>query len=98
MEYQLHLPEYLAKCINLDRPQLNCNGQCVLMQKIREKEKEERKKNAIVFEYNALYMHKEYMPFAIKPPVPTAIQSGIPNPVQHYAFTYNTSIFRPPVV
>ncbi len=97
VEYQIHLPDYLAKCINKDRPQLHCDGQCVLMQKIKEKEKEETKKNLVVYEYNSLYVHKEHIPYIVYQP-----KEGI-NPYHFspyridYIFNYNTDIFHPPI-
>lgn len=97
MEYQIHLPDYLAKCINKDKPQLQCNGQCVLMKKIREKEKEEAKKNLVVYEYNNLYVHKECTK------IPTQVQADETEKayftpyLTNYAFTYITPIFHPPV-
>src|SRR3546814_3580685 len=57
VEYQIHLPAYIAKCINKDQPQLHCNGQCALMKKIEDKEDKEAKKNLVVYEYSSLYVH-----------------------------------------
>ena len=97
MEYQIHLPEYLAKCINKDRPQLHCNGQCVLMKKIREKEKQDTKKNLVVYEYSSLYVHREYTVFQCEPQAEQNVQSSFSLYLTNYAFTYRTSIFRPPI-
>jgi len=97
MEYQIHLPEYLAKCINKDRPQLHCDGQCVLMKKINEKEKEETKKNLVVYDYSSLYIHKERTAY-------TVYQANNEIGPKHcsfyridYLFDYNTSVFHPPL-
>jgi|SRR5690606_5977003 len=35
IEYYFQLDAYLAACANRDRPELHCNGQCVLMQKLK---------------------------------------------------------------
>ncbi len=97
VEYQLHLPEYLSKCINKGQPQLHCNGQCVLMKKIAEKEKEETKKNLVVYEYSALYVHKEYTVFAMYQPNEEACESHFSPYLIDYRFKYNTPVFRPPI-
>jgi hypothetical protein len=98
MEYQIRLPEYLAKCVNKDLPQLHCNGQCVLMQKIRKKEKEETQKNLVVYEYSAHYMHKEYTMFRTAyHPTKETDESHFSPYLIDYRFKYNTSIFRPPI-
>ncbi|ERJ60004.1 hypothetical protein M472_14655 [Sphingobacterium paucimobilis HER1398] len=97
MEYQIHLPEYLAKCINKDRPQLHCNGQCVLMKKIREKEKQETKKNLVVYEYSSLYVHKDYTVFQSHSPAEEPLENSFSPYLTTYAFSYRTSVFRPPI-
>ncbi len=97
VDYQIHLPEYLAKCINKDRPQLHCDGQCVLMKKINEKEKEETKENLVVYEYSSLYVHKERTTYLIHQPNKeiTPLQ-GSPYRI-NYLFDYHTAIFHPPL-
>ncbi len=97
MEYQIHLPEYLAKCINKDRSELHCNGQCVLMKKIKEKEKEETKRNLVVYEYNALYVHKEHVIFTLCQPYEEAHERPYSPYLIDYRFTYNSPVFRPPI-
>lgn len=97
MDYQLHLPEYLAKCINIDRPQLQCNGSCVLMEKIREKEEEETKRNLVVYEYSALYVHKERPVFTLNQPNEEIRRNHFSPNLIDYRFTYHSAIFRPPI-
>jgi len=41
-EYYFNQDQIIAQhCINLDRPELKCNGQCYLMQRLREMQAEE---------------------------------------------------------
>src|SRR5690554_6194696 len=97
MEYQIHLPEYLSKCVNKDKPQLQCNGQCVFMKKIQEKEQKEAKRNLVAYEYSALYVHNEYAVFTMYQPKEECYElSSLPYLI-NYRFEYNTTIFRPPV-
>lgn len=35
LDYYLKMETYLEQCTNKDRPELHCNGQCILMQKIK---------------------------------------------------------------
>lgn len=95
MDYQINLVEYLANCLNKD--QLHCQGQCILMSKIREKEKDETKKNVVIYEYNALYTHKNYILFDIYPPKDEILKSQFPSYQVEYSFDYNAPIFRPPI-
>ena len=97
VEYQIHLPEYLAKCTNKDRPQLHCNGQCVLMKKIKEKEKEEAKKNLVVYEYSSLYVHNGHTVLTMHQPKEEINQGHFSRYLIDYRFNYNTTVFRPPI-
>lgn len=42
LSYVVNKAEYVKRCENKFRPQLNCNGQCLLMKKIKEQEKREQ--------------------------------------------------------
>lgn len=97
LDYQIHLPEYLAKCINKDRPALHCNGQCVLMKRIKEKEKQETKKNMVVYEYSALYLHKEHTVFVSYPSYEEIANQSFPHYTADYLFDYTNTVFRPPI-
>jgi len=97
VEYQIHLPDYIAKCINKDRPQLHCNGQCVLMKKIEEKEKKDAQKNLVVYEYSSLYVHNAQVTFTMPEPQGQTSQSHFSPYLIDYRFNYHASIFRPPV-
>lgn len=97
LEYQIHLPEYLAKCINKDVPSLQCNGQCALMQKIAEKEKEETEKNLVVYEYSSLYMNNDLTVFTMERLNIESNQNHFSDYQTDYTFTYYTSIFHPPL-
>lgn len=97
VEYQIHLPEYIAKCINKDQPQLHCNGQCVLMKKIEEKENKEAKKSLVVYEYSSLYVHSAHIALALHKPQEETNQNLFSPYLVDYRFNYHTAIFRPPI-
>ncbi|MBO9573826.1 MAG: hypothetical protein J7497_16690, partial [Chitinophagaceae bacterium] len=40
--YIVQQKEYMKQCVNKARPQMHCNGKCLLMKKIEEQEKKER--------------------------------------------------------
>lgn len=97
VEYQIHLPEYLEKCLNRDRPELHCNGQCILMKKIEEKEKKEAKKNLVVYEYSSLYVHKEYPIFTMYQLNEETCKRSFSRYFIDYKFNYHAPLFRPPI-
>lgn len=98
LDYQIHLPAYLAKCINKEKPQLHCNGQCALMQQIRDREQKDAKSKLANYEFSALYLHKEQI--LLPSFVPT--ESCESNPVFQYIpliiAQESDPIFRPPIV
>lgn len=98
MDYELHLPEYLAKCINKDRPELHCKGQCELMKKVREKEKEESKKNLVIYEYSSLYVQQTFAGIDLYQAVEERNSSDFSPYLMAYRFDYNPSIFHPPLL
>ncbi len=97
VEYQIHLPEYLARCINKGQPELQCNGQCVLMKKIEEKEKEDTKKMLVVYEYSSFYVLSGHTFFTMHPPKAAINLSHFSPYLIDYAFNYHTPIFHPPI-
>jgi hypothetical protein len=42
ISYLINKAEYVKKCENKSRPQMNCNGQCLLMKRIKQQEKNEQ--------------------------------------------------------
>lgn len=98
VEYQLHLSDYIAQCINRDKPELHCDGQCVLMKKIGEKEKGDSSRNLVVYEYSAHYLHREYTVLTPTQPIEKFQKTYFSPNQTDYRFDYHTSIFRPPVV
>ncbi len=98
LDYEINFSDYLAKCVNKSRPQLHCNGQCVLMKKIKAQEDEEKKKVLIALEANALYFHQESQD-VLRFDVPESIIFLKANAfyVNHYQFNFNSAVFRPPL-
>ena len=97
MDYEIHLPEYIAQCINKDRPELHCNGQCVLMKKIKEQEKEESKRNLIIYEYSSLYFHKTQPHFDLKVIKEEFEETMYFSFLVDYRFQHYSTLFRPPI-
>src|SRR5690606_23337162 len=90
VEYQIHLPAYIAQCINKDQPQLHCNGQCVLMKKIEEKEDKEAKKNMVMYEYSSLYVHNGGIVLTLPQPKEKANPNHFSPYRIDYGFNYHT--------
>ncbi|WP_017259538.1 hypothetical protein [Pedobacter arcticus] len=97
VEYQGHLTEYIAKCVNKDKPQLHCNGQCVFMKKMKQQDEKQAKKNLVAYEYSAFYIHNECYTINLYTPKEEINESQFSPYLIGYRFNYHTSIFRPPV-
>jgi hypothetical protein len=42
VDYLIQKKEYMARCVNKARPQMHCDGTCLLMKKIKAQEKKEQ--------------------------------------------------------
>ena len=90
--------DYIAKvlCINIDKPQLNCNGKCFLTKKIAEAEKkqqnQERKAQKDISQQIMLipFFHIKFL----KDKSPENIITYQNN----YKFTNTESLFHPPAI
>lgn len=96
LDYELRLPSYLAKCINIDRPELHCNGQCELMKRVKDQEKKDAKKNIVVYESSALYTVNLLFDFNFLLHNSYRKADAFTASVISYNFQYHSSIFHPP--
>lgn len=97
VDYYLNLPEYLAKCININKPELHCDGQCFLMQKMEEAGKQESKSNLLINEYNTLYVLKDYIVFSMEQLAKDYTNNLYTPYTVAYIYNYYHTIFKPPV-
>lgn len=91
---QDYIAEYL--CINKDKPAMDCNGKCYLMEML-EAENQQKKQNLPAIdlrEYPIGFVNVLHIPalthISIKPNI-NAFYS------QHYNFLFNHTLFHPPV-
>ncbi|HLV63047.1 hypothetical protein [Galbibacter sp.] len=91
---QDYIAEYL--CINKDKPAMDCNGKCYLMEML-EAENQQKKQNIPAIdlrEYPIGFVNVLHIPalthISIKPTI-NAFYS------QHYNFLFNHTLFQPPV-
>ncbi len=60
LDYQINKSVFMAACVNKVRPAMNCNGQCLLMKKIQEKENAQQKNPELKLENkNQVYIPLE---------------------------------------
>lgn len=97
VEYHVNLTEYIAQCLNKDRPELHCNGQCILMSKIHEGETDNGKTNIFHYDYSALYLHTEVSSLQLDMVKLRANERPVIIPQADYLYNYHARIFRPPI-
>ncbi len=76
---------------------MHCNGQCILMKKIQEREKKESKKNFVVYEFSSHYVHKEFSTLIKPVTIEEPYEKALPIYISEYSYQFNTPIFRPPI-
>ena len=92
--------DYIATvlCVNRDKPELNCNGQCILMQKIKEAQEQEEEAPGVTYRLEISFFFSDLPQFELNNP-----ESNMDNNLE----LYNTSnllkghpseIFHPPSI
>jgi len=94
--YWVNLEAYKAKCVNLDKPDMHCNGQCQWMQEIREKAEKENPKPLYYGQDIQLdnYVHFASTEFVLKQPFETSLAPR--SPEGHFFSGPFYSIDKPP--
>ncbi len=94
--------QYIATelCINRDRPELQCNGQCVLMKKMKELEKREHEQQQEMIKQLAEIIYLQTPQLAQLNTIPTynIKQSFLIAYTQGRPTNYHTSLLKPPKV
>jgi len=67
------------------------------MQKIKEKEKNDTKKNLIVYELTMTYLHHEFSSFQLHQPDEQMIDLPFSSYVMDYDYSFHSPVFRPPI-
>ncbi|HET6541204.1 MAG TPA: hypothetical protein VFG46_12005 [Chryseolinea sp.] len=99
VEYYLKTEVYLEKCANKKRPELHCNGQCILMQKMRAMNTESQDQPRPA---PAKVNFEDYpIGFVEELPCVKSIACSISNPLNVSAqvmlsSAYTTAVFHPP--
>ena len=102
LDYVLNY-EYISTqlCVNRDKPQLQCNGKCYLMQALAEQatqDKDANKKSTLKLDERTLLFHQEYVlswrPLTMTLPWQRPVDTYCLN----YRFLYSSEQYRPPIV
>lgn len=96
VDYKLNTKEYLKSCENISRPTMHCNGQCVLMKKLKKQAEKETKQATVNLEQLASIHHHDTFTFKKN----KLIQLGAPKYYpqdMNYTFLFAETIFHPPL-
>lgn len=97
VEYYLHFQDYVAQCLNKDKPELNCDGTCILMQKLADVEEQKAEQNLAQLELFSLYVNSVLDSYSFQIPEMVVSEKGNIS----YLFFYSTpvleGVFQPPI-
>jgi hypothetical protein len=99
LDYLLQKKEYMKRCINKARPQMHCDGTCLLMKKIKAQEKKEQEQAPemkLAAKFEVLPSKSSFTLFADILPVVNNQQFSILN--SGAPIDQPSSIFHPPQV
>ena len=91
---QDYIAEYL--CINKDKPEMDCNGKCYLMEML-EEENQQKKQNLPAIdlrEYPIGFVQVLHIPFVTQLSFKTKNNTIY---TRQYSFLFNDSLFHPPI-
>lgn len=94
-DYEINLPEYIAQCINKDKPKMKCNGKCALSKKMDEEQKNESKSKIAVSEYNSLYVPSNFASSLYEWSEPI-VEKHYLHYLNNYTYSYYSALLRPP--
>lgn len=91
--------DYIAEffCVNQDKPELDCNGQCYLMQKLEEQNEEKRQNlpRVSMEEYPIGFVLFAKISSSVE--ITTSIENFSPCQ-NNYCFLYSENEYRPPSI
>jgi hypothetical protein len=90
--------DYIAKnlCENRYRPRMHCNGNCVLMKKLKEKEKEEQNQPAAKSEISLIVLSSKTYFANTLPPVQALTNTVFPESLSVKTVDRSFAFFHPP--
>ena len=90
--------DYIAKnlCENRYRPKMHCNGNCVLMKKLKEKEKSEENQPAAKAEINIIVLSSKTYFANTLPPVQVQTKTVFPESLLVKTVDRSFAFFHPP--
>ena len=89
---------YIAKnlCENRYRPKMHCNGNCVLMKKLKEKEKAEQNEPATKSEISIIVLSSKTYFANTLPPVNVQLKTEFPESLSAKTVDRSLAFFHPP--
>jgi len=96
VDYKLNTKEYIKSCENIDKPKLHCNGQCILMKKLKKQAEKETKQATVNLEQLAAIHHPETSKFTKNKQILIRSAKYYPQEI-HYHFLFAETIFHPPL-
>ena len=96
IDYYVNTDTYKALCINKDKPEMKCDGQCLLSHKLKEHESSENQRALplphISFEFTFAVF---FMTLRVISPEVAKGNTGYHN---HYSYLAQTKVFKPPTL
>lgn len=97
-DYYLNKKDYLVRCVNKNRPQLKCNGQCLLMKKIRAKEQKDQDDAEKRMEYKVEVLDCNLNEIEVALTTSGLAEKSYSNFIPGLLQDRTSSLFRPPSV
>ncbi len=95
VDYYLCMETYLEQCVNKDKPKLQCNGKCMLAQKINDSQPEDSESREICISLSVEYLFDVFEFHAIEQNS-QRIHSSTCN--SSYQYSKYNKLYKPPIL
>lgn len=94
VDYIVNMESYMEQCENKDKPILQCDGKCLLAEKISSAQAPVDPDAEVLVSLSIEYIIGVFAPELLPPVRGTTTTGDTPS---HYHFTWNSSLLKPPV-
>lgn len=97
-DYFINMQNYVAQCINKDKPEMHCNGQCRMAEKMQKENNNDKNNPQTNIEISVVYFVADFSSPAISAPVSFSTEKKFPVFQESATFQQPQDIFRPPIL
>lgn len=97
-DYLINIQDYIASCVNKDKPEMHCNGQCQMAEKMQEENNNDKNNPQTNLEISVVYFVADFYAPEISAPISYDKEKKFPVFQESATFRQPQGILRPPII